>query len=169
MAVHLNAALLHIIEPQQQFYHRRFPSSGRAYDCHRLPGLYLAVKVMDDNFIRVIAKLHMGKIHPALHAGKVNRVFRCHIFLVFPKELKDPLRCRCRGLQHIGNLRHLGNRLGELADVLDKGLDFPYLYAAPDGKHPARHGYCYVSKVPYKPHNRLHHPGQKLGFPCRLV
>ena len=42
------------------------------------------------------------------------------VFFLFIQEFKYPLRRRRGGLQHIGHLSHLGDRLVEAAHILDK-------------------------------------------------
>ena len=78
--------------------------------------------------------------------------------------------CRCcHRLQLIDYLRHLLNRHGKVSYILDKCLDLANCDHACDTEETAGNRYGCVSKVTDQLHQRHHHTGKKLGFPCRFI
>ena len=85
------------------------------------------------------------------------------------EELEDALGRRDAGLQHVDHRRELGERLGELARVLDEGLDVADAHLAGDDAQAADHGDDHVVQVPEEHHHRLHDARDELGPEARLV
>ena len=87
----------------------------------------------------------------------------------FLEEFKDPFS-RSRGLlEHVRNIRDLGDRMGERPDVLDEGLDVPDGNGLPDRQPSSQDAYRYVPQVADEHHDGHHQPGKELGFPGRIV
>ena len=123
---------------------------------------------MDDHLIRVVAEYHILEIHPAFGEFQVNRILRKLFLLLFLKEFKNTLRRGRCGLQHVGYLRQLGNRLGKVSYVLDKRLDITYRNGSPHGQDASQNRHGYVAQISHKGHDGLHQAGKELGFPCGL-
>ena len=134
IAIHEDRALIDIIKTHQQFHHCRFSGARWPYNGHLLPRFYTGAEIVDNDFIRVIPKVDVCKLYASLDVNVqfcIRRiVIRIYMngmlglwnlfFLV--EELKYAF-CRRRSLlQHIGDICHLGNRLGKAADILDKCL-----------------------------------------------
>ena len=73
------------------------------------------------------------------------------------------------GLEHICHLRHLLDGWVKFLTYWIKGLDIPYFYGISDcpGILPVWH--CHISQITHKLHDRHHHTGKELGFPCGVV
>ena len=63
MTVYLDCTLVYIIEAHQKFYHGGLTCSGRTYNGNFLSVLYICRKIMDNDLIRVIAKLYMFELN----------------------------------------------------------------------------------------------------------
>ena len=105
----------------------------------------------------------------SLNGRSRNRAFCELVFLFLCEELKDALGSCGHGLEHIGHLCHLGDGLGEVAHVLDKGLDITDLNGTGSGQNGAEHGHSNIAQVTDKLHDGLHEAGEKLRLPRRLV
>ena len=156
--VHLNLTAVHIIEAHQQFHYSGFSGSGRPYDRHHLPRLYLTAEIMDNQLIRLISEFHMLKTDAALYLFRPGRMFHANVLFLFPQEFKDPLRGSRHGLQHIGYLRHLCYGLGKVLYILDKSLNVTDLYRPSDCQQASAYRHRHISQIAYKHHDRLHHP-----------
>ncbi len=91
------------------------------------------------------------------------------VLLVRVQEFEDPLRRGHAGLQHVGHARHLAQRLGELARVLDERRGVAQAHAA--GSHPqaAHHGDADVAEVGDELHDREDDAGDELRAEAGLV
>ena len=169
MSVDPDGSAVHIIEPHEQFDHGGFSCSGRTYDSDLLSFFYICRKVVNNNPVRVVAEMHMIKLYISLQPFCRYRIGNCLFLFFLFQELKYPFRRRCRGLKHIGDLRHLLNGLGKVSDILDKGLDIADFDCIPDCQISAQYGHRHISQVAHKLHNRHHHSGKELRFPCGII
>ena len=78
---------------------------------------------MDNGLFRHIAEVHMGKGHRTVDKVRRQGVFRVRGFLFLFQEGEYPFRSGSRLLEDVGDVGNLGDRLGELADILGKCLD----------------------------------------------
>ena len=106
--------------------------------------------------------------HPA---GKRPLVFtvECIRLFLFIDDLEDALRCRRRGLQEIGRIGDLLQRLVEVAHVVDERLDVADADAAGDGQIAAQDADQHVSQIADQVGGRHHDAGEELRFPGRFV
>ena len=135
--IHTDGPAVDVIEPHEQLDHGSLAGARRADDGNFLPGPHLGAEILDNDFIRIIAKTDVIEFHAAIQAFGRNRV--CHgLFLfLFVEKFEYPFRCRRCGLEHVGDLRHLLHRLGKIADILDKGLDIAHRDGPVDGQSTA--------------------------------
>ena len=78
---------------------------------------------MDDQLVGPVAKVYVPELHIPSHLLGADGACGFRHLLLFIQEFKYTFRCRCRGLEGIGNIGDLGDGLGEGAHVLYKGLD----------------------------------------------
>ena len=83
MPVHLNGALIYIIETHQQFYHGGLAGTCRSYNRNGLSGLHLTGEILYNNFVRCIAEAYMVKGNRTVHMGQLYRIFHRYIFFLF--------------------------------------------------------------------------------------
>ncbi len=112
-------------------------------------------EVVNNFKLWIITKGDVSELHLTFNGGEGGgdlclRLFR-HI-----EEFKDPLSCCHGGLEHVGHLCHLGNWLGEVASVLDKGLDITHRDGPFDGQHPPQEGNSDISQISNGVHDGHH-------------
>lgn len=105
----------------------------------------------------------------ALGHGQRHGVLHRLILFLLVQEFEDPLGRRHGGLEQVAHLGHLGQGLGEVADILAEGHDVADLNDLFNGQPAAQNGDGHVAEVAHKGHNRHHHTGQELGFPGGMV
>ena len=69
----------------------------------------------------------MFKSYISVQRRHIHRILLHFFFLLFFEEFKDTLRGSRGRLHHVADLGQLGDRLGKVSYILDKGLDLPYL------------------------------------------
>ena len=169
VSVHQDSTRIDIVEPHKQLDHGGLAGAGRADNGDFLPGLHVGSKIVDDDFIRVVAEADMLEIHLTLQAVDRDRMLHRDILFGLLEEFEHPLAGRRCGLEQIGHLRHLRERLGEHADILHEGHDGLHADPAPDDQPASQHRHHDISEVADELHHRLHHPRQELGFPGGFV
>ena len=93
------AAAVQFIEPHKQVNEGGFPTPGRADDGNGLAGVDDRGKVMDDQLIGPVAKMHMGKLHIPPHLFRLyGRACLRHLLLLI-QEFKHTLCRGSRGLE----------------------------------------------------------------------
>ena len=80
-AIHQDSAAVHIVKTHQKLHHSGFSCAGRPYDGYGLAGLHGTVKVMDNNFIRIITEYYVLEVNSALREFQMDRVL--HILYLF--------------------------------------------------------------------------------------
>ena len=169
MTVNLDTSAVYIIETHQKFDHGCLSGTGRSYDSDLLTVMHIRGKIIYNDLIRVVAEFYMLKLYISFQSLNRIRILRLKFFLRLLKKFKYPLRS-CRGrLQKVCNLCDLLDRLCKVTDVLEKGLNISNLNGSPDGKNASKKCHHHIAKVSYKLHDRHHHSGKELGFPCRLI
>ena len=81
----------------------------------------------------------------------------------------NPLHRGDARLEQVDHRSNLGYRLGELAGVLDEGLDVPEAHGPRGGAEPAQHRDHHIVEVSDEHHDRHDQPGEELGAEARLV
>lgn len=71
----------------------------------------------------VIPETNVVKSHLALEIFDGGGMIHLLILLFLSQEFKHPLGGRRHGLQHVGNLRKLGDGMGKVAHILNKRLN----------------------------------------------
>ena len=92
-------------------------------------------KVIDNDLIRVVSEFYMLKLYISFQSFNGIRMLRLKFFLRFLQEFKYSLGSCCRGLQKVGNLSDLLDRLCKVTDVLEERLDITNLDPAFDHKN----------------------------------
>ena len=169
MAINPDAAAIQFIEPHQQLHHGGLAGSCGANNGDLLTVFDLCGKIMNDDLIRLIAKLHMIKFHIAPQRVHIHIGDSLHFLFRLFQELKYTFGSRRRGLQHIGHLGDLLDGLGKVADILEERLDLAHFNDLTDGKKAAQESHHYISNISHKLHDRHHHTGKALGFPGRFI
>ena len=168
LSIDLDTTVIHIIKTHQKCDHGRLAGTGRTYDRNHLPRFYLTGEVVDDDLVCIIAKFYMFKRNGSFHLIHDKRIFRLRFFFLF-QEFKDTF-CRCNGgLQEVGYICHLLDRLGKVLYVLNKCLNVADCDASGYRKHTSHDRHSNITKISHKGHNRLHESGQELRFPCGIV
>ena len=169
VSVQGDAAAVHVVEAHQQLYHGGLAGARGTDDGDALAGLHLAVEVMDDDLFRIIAELHMLEGDVAVQMFKFYSVLRCrHLFLCF-EEVEYTLGRRGHHLQHVAHLGHLLKRLGEITDILDKGLNVADLDGSGCSQNASADGDAHISQVSDKHDDGLHKAAEQLGLPGGFV
>ena len=120
MSVHRDCAVPHIIKTHQKIDQRCFSGSGGAYDRNHLPRLHKKAQIMNDHMRRIVAKLHMGKLHLPLCLFQPDTVRRICRLRRFIQKLKYAL-CRCqRRLQIADDIGCFVDRSGKLTGIEHK-------------------------------------------------
>ncbi len=158
-----------LVEAQQQVDQRRLAGPVRPDDGHGLSRRHLQVEVLDERGLGQVAEGDIVQRDVPLGGADDGRGARVGLLLRLVEYLEDPLGRGCCRLQHIGDGRRLGDRLGELAGVLDERLDVA------QGESPLRHPQAthdrdgHVVQVGDEHHGRVDDPGDELGLEARLV
>ena len=120
---------------------------------------------MDDRLVRRVAKAHVLELDEAIallgHLGVLDL-----LLLRGGEELEDALGGRGHGLQRVAHVAELLHRLGEVADVLDEGLDVAGSGVSGEGKLGAHDDHAHVAHVTHEAHERHHEAGEELRAPA---
>ena len=109
-AVDFDAAAVDIIEFHEQIDHRRFSGARRSDDSDLLAGINVFGKVMNDDFVFVVAEAYMLKFDLSAHIFESCRFIRfVRHFLGF-EEFKYAVGGGGSGLQTCHSLCDLGKR-----------------------------------------------------------
>ena len=159
---------LNVVEAHEQLHDRGLPRARRPHDGDGLTGLDPSREVGNDGAGGVIAEAHVIEGHVARDiARRGARHGVCG--LVGLKELENALGCGRHLLQHVRDLRKLGDRLREVPDVLDERLDVADRDDAANLEIRAEHRDDHVPEIRDEVHDRHHEPRDELGFPCRGI
>ena len=171
VAVQGDGTGVHIVEAHQQLDHGGLARAGGAYDGYLLAGLHRAAEIVDDGLVGSVAETHMVKGDLSVNIGGVGAVGGvCQLlFFRLVQEFEHPLGSSGHALQHIGHLRKLLDGLGEVFDVLDKGLNITDGDNAVCGKNAAHDSHCHIAQVAHKVHDGHHQAGEELALPCGFV
>ena len=124
---------------------------------------------MDDQMIRLVAKLDMLERNLTIDAVRRCRILNRLLLLFLVEEFEDALSGSRHGLQHIGYLCQLGNRLGKALDILYKRYNAADFNGSVGCQHRADNRHRYISQIADEIHHRHHKTGQKLALPSRFV
>ena len=113
----------------------------------------------------IIAKDNIAKLHFTAHHWQCGGGHRVGCFGWFLEKLKDPLGRSCRRLQHIGNIRRLGNRLVKLLHILDEGLNIANFNPPLDRQPPTEHRHTNIANIAHHIHHWIHQAREKLRLP----
>ena len=135
MTVNLDTSAVYIIETHQKFDHGCLSGTGRSYDSDLLTVMHIRGKIIYNDLIRVVSEFYMLKLYISFQSLNRIRMLRLKFFLRFLQEFKYSLGSCCRGLQKVGNLSDLLDRLCKVTDVLEERLDITNLDPAFDHKN----------------------------------
>ena len=124
---------------------------------------------MDDQMIRLVAKLDMLERNLTIDAVRRCRILNRLLLLFLVEEFEDALSGSRHGLQHIGYLCQLGNRLGKALDILYEGYNAADFNGSVGCQHRADNRHRHISQIADEIHHRHHKAGQKLALPSRFV
>ena len=131
--VERDGAAVDLVEPHDQVHERRLARAGGPDDGDGLARLRDEGQVLDERVLRVVGERDVVELDPALRLEVLERHEVVLDLLRRVEQLEHPLGGRDPGLHHVDHRRELGQRLGELARVLDERLD------ATDGQLARRH------------------------------
>ena len=121
LPVDLDHAAIQLIKPHEQVDEGGFAAPGGADDGHHVARAHLQVHVPHEQAIRRIAEADAAKGHPALGQGG-GEPGGIRPLLLLVQQGEHPLGPGDGGLQGGDDIGGLGHRLGNLIDVLQKGL-----------------------------------------------
>ncbi len=163
-AVHADAALVHIVEAQQQLDHGGLAGAGLAHQGNGLAGVHMAGEVADDGLVAVVSEGDVVKIHLAMHIRQADQLLPL-LLLPFIQKGEHALAGRGHRLQLPGELGKLGDGLAEVAHIGDKGLNVAHA-DAPHGRLDGAHdGHRHVAQIAHKVHDGHHQPAEELALP----
>ena len=170
-AVDRYAAAVDLKEPHEKIDHCGLARAGRADDGDLLSGEHLGGKVLDDDLLRVtrIAEPDVVKADPAAHIGELRGLFALVGHLLAFEKIEDAVRGGGGGLHVRHALRHLRQRRGEKPDIQNERDDHAELDRAVHREDRAENAHRDIGDVADNVHKRLHHAGEKLRSPVRVV
>jgi hypothetical protein len=128
------------------------------------PGVRDQGQVPDQLAVGAVGEADVLELDPALaDAGRGGGHRGLGLLLLGVQQLEDPLGAGHAGLQHRRHRGDLGERLGELAGVLDEGLHIAEGQLAGDDPQPAHDRDDDVAEVPHEHHQRHDQRGDELG------
>ena len=111
---------------------RGLAGAGRADDGDGLAGLGDERQVLDQRVVRVVRERDVVELDPTAGVGVVGRHgVVVGLLLGRVEQLEDPLGRGDARLEHVDHRRELGERLRELAGVLDERLHVAERHARP--------------------------------------
>ncbi len=121
-AVECDPARGDLVEPHEEVDQRRLAGAGRADDGDGLAGLDRQRQVLDQRDVRAVAERDLLERHPPAHLLLAYGRDRVRRLLVGVQQREDALGRGDAGLEQVRHAGDLGDRLGELAGVLDERL-----------------------------------------------
>ena len=121
--------------------------------------------MLNNRRLRIITKDHIAKLHFAAHYWQRGSGHRVRCFGRLFEKFKDSLGRGCRRLQHIGNIRRLGNWLIELLHILDEGLNIANLNPPLNCQPATEHRHANIANIPHHIHHRIHQTREELRLP----
>ena len=134
------------------------------------PGSHAQVEVLDERLVGRVGERHVLERDAALARSRPRRAWStsgsCSARV---EHLEHPLGRGHPGLEQVGHRGHLGQRLGELARVLDERLDVTEAHRAGRHPQPTDDGDDDVVEVPDEHHRRHDDAADELGAEGRVV
>ena len=120
--------------------------------------------MLDQRLVRVVGERHVLELDPAVRVVEGGRLRRASGALLGGVEhVEDPLGRGHPGLEQVGHRGDLGQRLGELARVLDERLHVTQAHRAAGHPEAADDGDDDVVEVPDEHHRRHDDAADELG------
>ena len=120
--VECDAAAVELVEPHDEVDERGLAGARRADDRHRRPRFSDEREIVDQRLGRVVGEPHMLELDAAARLAGRRDPVDIGDLLLGVEQLEHPLGRRDARLQHVHHRRRLGERLRELAGVLDERL-----------------------------------------------
>ena len=153
-AVEGDPARVQLVEAHDEVDERRLAGAGRADDGDRLARLDDEVESVDERLLRGVGERDLLERDATVRVVDTLRRNGVRLLLRGVEDGEDPLGGRDTRLQEVGHRRHLGQRLGELAGVLDEGLHVTEGHGPARNPQSAEHGDDDVVEVPDEHHRR---------------
>ena len=115
--------------------------------------------------VGLVAKDDIVKFDFALDVSQFHQIFTLRLFLRLIQKFKHALSGSGGRLQHIGNVSNLHQRLVELVNILDEGLDVADFQPAINRQPTAQNRHHNVADVADEIHDWINQTRQKLSFP----
>ncbi|MNC45408.1 hypothetical protein D3C75_943690 [compost metagenome] len=96
--------------------------------------------------------------------GSCKGCCRILLLFLFVQNLEDPLRRSNRGLQHVGNIGRLHDRLGELAHIGDKRLHITDVHPVAGYEQTAHHTDQHITDIIDEVQHRHDDTGNEVGL-----
>ncbi len=160
---------IQLVEAQDEVDQRRLARTGRADDGDGVARLGDQRQVLDQRLVRLVAERHVLELDPPAALGRQLRIGRVGSLLRGVEQVEDPLGRRHAGLQQVRHRGDLGQRLGELARVLDERLHVAERQRAGRDPQPADDGDHDVVEVADEHHRRHDHAADELRAPAGRV
>ncbi len=127
VAVDLYAATVHVVEPHQKLDYCGLACTGRPDNRNCLPRLYVAVEVIDDYSVVRVPETYVLESHCPLDSfGRYRALDFPLVFFLLIEKLIDAFGSCSHALQHAHDLCHLSDRMSEVPNVMDEGLNVAY-------------------------------------------
>ena len=174
-AVDVDMTGIEFIETHQPLDDGRFAGAGRTDDGDLGTVMDIGTEIMDDCLFRIIAEDNVFKgdialdLDIAVFVTDRDRMIRIRCFFRFFKEFEDAFGCCRSSLQNVHDLGCRGDRLIEVADILDERLNITDGKTPVDSQPAAQHTAADIADVADEIGDRLHGAGNELGFPGRRV
>ena len=169
-AVEGDPAAVELVEPHDQVDQRGLAGAGRADDGHGLARLDDEVEVLDERVVRRVGERHVLELDAPVRVVQLVRgAAVVGLLLGGVEHLEHPLGGGDPGLEQVRHRRDLGQRLGELARVLDERLHVAQAHRAAGHPQAADDGDDDVVEVPDEHHRRHDDAADELRAEARVV
>ena len=169
-AVDQDAAVVDLVEAQEEVDEGRLAGAGGTDDGHGLAGLHVEREIVDERRVGQVAERHVFERDVAARVLENDRRDRVGLLLGLVEQLEDALGRGRRALQHVHDAGHLRDRHGELARVLDEGRARRRARCVPLATlRPPTTAIGHVVEVAHEVHHRQDDAGDELRLEARLV
>ncbi len=160
-----------VVEPHQQIHQRRLARAGRPDDRHRAARFGHQRQVLDHRCAGPVAEVDVLGTRPGPRGRRPGRQRHGRVRRLFlgVEQIENPLRAGHPGLQRVVHAGDLGQRLVELADVLDERLDAAQGDLARRDLDTADHRHRHVAEVADERGGRPDQSGKELRAKAGVV
>ena len=168
-AVQVDVSAVDLVEAHQKIDDGGLARPGRPHDGDRLTRVHVQVEVLDERLVGLVSEGDVLQDDAPLGGEQGRSTGAVGCLLVGCQELEDPLGRGQTRLQQVHLAGDLHDRVGELARVLDEGLDVAQRHGPIDRQVPTDDSDGHVVQVGEEHHRGLDEPGEELGPEAGLV